>query len=254
MESRSSQKLKALLQLREMILSGDLQPGERVVEATLASRLDVSRTPLRTALMMLEHEGLLHALPNGGFAVRDFSIKDIADAIDLRGVMEGTAARMAAERGISRAEAAQMEAILAETEPLSRLSGDAAPEGFQRFITLNARFHEHLLVLADSGILRQAMAFAHALPFASPNAFLKVQAEFGENHEVRFLAQQHHRAILEAIVAREGARAEAVAREHARLAKRNLDLVLNNTDMLTALPGGALIRLNMKKKERKRAN
>ena len=61
-------------------------------------QLGVSRTPLRTALMTLEHEGLLETLPGGGFVVREFTRTDINDSIELRGVLEGTAARLAAER------------------------------------------------------------------------------------------------------------------------------------------------------------
>jgi GntR family transcriptional regulator of vanillate catabolism len=64
----SSQTTKATLGLRELILDGELMPGERVGEIGLAERLEVSRTPLRIALSTLSHEGLLEQLPGGGFA------------------------------------------------------------------------------------------------------------------------------------------------------------------------------------------
>ena len=63
-----------------------------------SERLGVSRTPLRLALSTLAHEGLLEPLPGGGFVVRSFTRADVSDAIELRGVLEGTAARLAAER------------------------------------------------------------------------------------------------------------------------------------------------------------
>ncbi len=68
-------------------------------ELPLVERIGVSRTPLRLALAELEHEGLLSELPGGGYVVRQFTQEDISDAIELRGVLEGTAARFAAERG-----------------------------------------------------------------------------------------------------------------------------------------------------------
>ena len=94
----NSQTTKATLGLRELLLSGAFKPRERVPELRLVEELGVSRTPLRIALMTLEHEGLLETLPGGGFVVREFTLSDIDDAIELRGVLEGTAARFAAER------------------------------------------------------------------------------------------------------------------------------------------------------------
>src|SRR5947207_4679399 len=96
-----SQTVKAQLRLRELIVGGELKPGSRIAELSLVERLGASRTPIRMALVRLEEEGLLEALPNGGFAVRDFSEADIRDAIEVRGTLEGLAARLAAERGIT---------------------------------------------------------------------------------------------------------------------------------------------------------
>src|ERR671924_755438 len=94
----TSQTARALLGLRELLLGGEYPPGQRLSELPLVERLGVSRTPLRLALARLEHEGLIEALPAGGYAVRQFTRADIDDAIELRGLLEGTAARFAAER------------------------------------------------------------------------------------------------------------------------------------------------------------
>ena len=98
--SSAPQTVKAQLALRELILGGELKPGTRIAELWLVERLRVSRTPVRLALVRLAEEGLLDALPNGGYAVKDFSESDIVDAIELRGTLEGLAARFAAERGV----------------------------------------------------------------------------------------------------------------------------------------------------------
>src|ERR1700733_15252333 len=93
-----SQTGRTLLNLREMLLRGDFKPGERISELPMVARLGVSRTPIRLALDRLCHGGLLEVWPSGGFVVRAFTVADIWDAIEMRGVLEGTAARFAAER------------------------------------------------------------------------------------------------------------------------------------------------------------
>src|ERR1700731_4244710 len=94
----SSQTGRATLALREMLVQGRFRPGERIREVPLAARLDVSRIPLHLALERLAHEGFLEVHPRRGFIVQQVSPDDIYDAIELRGLLEGAAARLAAER------------------------------------------------------------------------------------------------------------------------------------------------------------
>src|ERR1700730_19353568 len=94
----ASQVSRATLGLREMLLRGALRPGQRIAEIPLSAKLGVSRTPLRLAFEKLEYEGLIYALPHSGFAATEFSISDIWDAIETRGILEGSCARLAAER------------------------------------------------------------------------------------------------------------------------------------------------------------
>jgi DNA-binding GntR family transcriptional regulator len=93
-----SQTLSSQLRLRELILSGQLAPGERLSEPSVAERLGASRTPVRATLVRLAEEGLVEVIPSGGFAVKSFTEQEIHDAIDLRGTLEGHAARLAAAR------------------------------------------------------------------------------------------------------------------------------------------------------------
>lgn len=232
----NSQSLKALLGARELIYSGAIRPGERMSEPVLAERLGLSRTPVRAALARLAQEGLLEPIPTGGYQVRAFSHADVIDAIELRGVLEGMAARMAAERGAPRERLAEMQAILAELDGVV-----AQARSFDAYVRLNERFHELLAELAGSDLLRREIARATGLPFASPSAFLEAQAALPVFREVMTLAQAQHRALAEAIAAREGSRAEALAREHARLARRNLDAVLRNEGLAGRVPGLALV-------------
>jgi GntR family transcriptional regulator, vanillate catabolism transcriptional regulator len=237
------QHLRAALRLRELILEGELAAGDRVSEIPLAERLAVSRTPLRLALAQLAHEGLLEAAPSGGFAVASFTRDEVTDAIDLRGVLEGTAARLAAERLERPGDLEAMHGCVAQLDALVRPDRPAI-EAFERYVELNERFHELLLELARSRSLDAAYRRVLALPFASPSAFVLPQAELPESHRVLYVAQTQHRGILEAIEQREGTRAEALAREHARLARHNLDIALSSQRALARLPGARLIAID----------
>src|SRR6476660_7287073 len=107
----ASQTGRATLVLREMLLEGHFQPGERIREVPLAAELGVSRIPLRLVLERLAHEGLLVVRPTRGFVVQRFFTADIYDAIELRGLLEGMAARLTAERVQGLAGTAKLQAI-----------------------------------------------------------------------------------------------------------------------------------------------
>src|SRR5262245_35112692 len=119
-----SQIGRAFIGLREMLLHGELAVGERISELPLVTRLGASRTPIRLALERLAHMGLLDVLPTGGFSVRGFTLAEVQDAIELRGVLEGTAARFAAERLQSDAELNGLRQCCARMEGLESLSID----------------------------------------------------------------------------------------------------------------------------------
>jgi GntR family transcriptional regulator of vanillate catabolism len=234
----SAQTVKATLGLRQLLFDGEIRPGERLVELTLVERLGVSRTPLRLALTVLEHEGLVTSLPGGGFSVREFTLGEIDDAIELRGVLEGTAARFAAERLGSPAE---LEALRDTTARLDEAIRDDSPDVILAYVELNEAYHAELVVLAKSEMAARAIAHAQALPFASPSALLASLAELTDWRESLVVAQHQHRSLLEAIEARHGTRAEQVAREHARLSRRNLALALERREILDRLPGAPLL-------------
>jgi GntR family transcriptional regulator of vanillate catabolism len=220
-EPGGSQAVKAQLRLREMILAGELPGGARIAELTLVERLGVSRTPIRAALMRLEQEGLLQTLPNGGYAVRTFSERDVSDAIELRGTVEGLAARLAAERGVASVVLAEAAACLSDIDAVLQQSA-LDDEAFTRYVALNQRFHVLLAEMAGSTVLSRELERVVNLPFASPSGFVVVQANSPRARDMLVVAQDQHRQVLDAIERREGARAEAIMREHSRIAQRNL--------------------------------
>jgi GntR family transcriptional regulator of vanillate catabolism len=238
----SSQTARATLLLREMIIDGHFRPNERIKEIPLAAQLEVSRIPLRLALERLAHEGLLEIRPTRGFVVQQFSTTDIYDAIELRGILEGAAARLAAERLRDARDLAALREASQEMDGLLR-NRELALGAFTRYIELNAKFHTAMIDLARSKILRRALKQACALPFASPSAFLLKQHVFEDSKDLFLIALDQHRAIIDAIANREGMRADLLAREHARLARRNLDVALSNRELLKTVRGAKLIQL-----------
>jgi GntR family transcriptional regulator of vanillate catabolism len=235
--SSDTQTERLVLDLRERILRGEFKSGERLTELGLVSILQASRTPVRLALERLAHEGLLRALPSGGFRLRSFSVAEIWDAIEIRGVLEGTAARFAAERLESADELAYLRSLLDREEVELPVTVDA----FAHYLEINDQFHQELWRLAKSASLMRALLSASKLPFAAPGALVFSDEDARQSTGAMFVATEHHRAIADAIQNREGARAEALAREHSRLARRNLQLALANKELISRLPGGALI-------------
>lgn len=235
----ASQTLKAVLGVRDLVFSGAVAPGERLSEINVSERLGLSRTPVRAALARLEQEGILDAIPSGGYSVRLFSPGDVADAIELRGVLEGTAARLAAERGVTPARLTALKALVAQLDEVVGVPPDTMD--VDTYMALNAEFHEMLADLSGSRIVQRELERVLHLPFAGPSAFLNAQMSVPAFRTSLAVGQAQHRAIAHAIEMREGSRAEAVTREHARLARINLDFVMKDPSLIERVPGLMLV-------------
>ena len=236
----ASQTGRAFFLVREMLLRGEVARGERISELPLVARLGMSRTPIRLALERLAHIGLLEATATGGFSVREFSLTEVRDAIEVRGVLEGTAARLAAERLVDPSELGRARDYCAQMDALHRLTVDS----FAEYMDSNEAFHSVVLDLAKNKMLRRALELTVSLPFASPSAMVFPTSILPKSDETLAIAQEHHRAILEAIAKRQGTRAESLAREHALLSRRVLDLAFADREALSRVPGGSLINIS----------
>ncbi len=239
-EVAASVQLKAQLRLREMIFSGELPGGARIAELSVVEKLGFSRTPIRAALVRLEQEGLLDSLPNGGYAVKTFSERDVSEAIELRGTLEGLSARLTAERSAAPVLLAEArETLLA----IDAVLGEPAlnDEALGAYVTLNEKFHALLSEMSGSTVIAKELERVCALPFASPSGFVVVQANAPKARDMLIVAQDQHWQVLDAIERREGARAESLMREHSRLAQRNLREAVMGQN-LDQMPGVRLIR------------
>jgi GntR family transcriptional regulator, vanillate catabolism transcriptional regulator len=241
-DPRAAQTLKAQLRVRQLILDGAWRAGERVPELRLVERTGISRTPIRAALVRLAEEGLLESLPSGGFVVRAFDEDEVLDAIDLRGTLEGLAARRAAQRRPSHTELSDLRDCVGALDALIS-SARLGIEQFSDYVRLNQHYHALLVELAQSRVLSREIERIVALPFASPSAFVLVQAALPDARQTLTIGQEHHRSILDAISVGDSVRAESVAREHSNLAKRNLLAATASAgEALPKIAGAHLIR------------
>lgn len=205
--------------LRKRIIEGRYAPGVRLAEIGVAEELGVSRTPVRLAFRSLEKEGLLQKGEKRGFTVRAFSDRDVQCAVEVRGVLEGLAARRLAERGMGpRVDAALQICLSAGRDLLAK--GFLTAEDIGSWSALNERFHATIVCATDSNVIRDAIARNDHLPFASADSIaIDLDALEKEYAKLR-LAQLQHEVVYEALVNRESARAEMLMREHAYIGLR----------------------------------
>src|SRR6516164_7199597 len=188
-----SQGGRTLLRLREMLFKGEFQRGEKLSEIPLGARLGVSRTPIRLALQRLAHEGLLEASRSGGFVVREFTVNAVWDAIEVRGVLEGSAARLAAERLRSNDE---LDVLRKYRDEMDAIGKPPMSESlFSRYLDLNERFHSELVRLAKNEMLQWTLDRVISLPFASPSALLFARSKMPKCAEMHMIGQEQHHAI-----------------------------------------------------------
>jgi GntR family transcriptional regulator of vanillate catabolism len=224
------QQLQATLRIREMILRGELAPGQRVPEAVVARQLGISRTPVRQALPALAEEGLLMAAGRRGYAVRVFTINEIVTALDIRATLEGLAARLLTERGVPHVLLRKLKTCLGEGDEIfakRRLDkGDEFAYG-----QINEQFHNAIVESAENSIISDLIARLHRIPFVTPTVIAFDERSDEEMYDLLRHAHQEHHAIADAIENGQGARAEALLKEHVYSQKRSMNLSGHRPDM-----------------------
>lgn len=199
----SKASTKAYIAIRERILSGDFPPGFHLKEEQLADVCGVSRTPIRDALRKLAADDFVRAVPNHGTYVSNYSDDDIGEIFALRAMLEGYAARLAAERAgpehitEMRAVCADVTALLAENENPDR---DA-------WLAANSRFHDIVTEAAASERLSQMISRLIEQPVV-----VRTAKALSETNLVR--SNRHHIEVVDAIEAGEGDWASMVMSGH----------------------------------------
>lgn len=193
----------AYARLMADIRAGRLRPGDRITETDLAERLGLSRTPVREAIRQLESDGLVAHVPRVGTVVRRLDYSEITELYEMRAVLEGTAARLAA-RAASDVELSELETINAEMR-------DAADAG--TLLDANRQFHTVLLNAARNRFLVKSVeAVQKTLLILGPSTM--------EDGTRAAEAIAEHDRVIAALHARDGAAAEAAMRLHVEAAHR----------------------------------
>jgi len=194
--------------LRNSILNGELEPGERLMELQLAQQLGVSRTPVREAIRKLELEGLVEMIPRKGAYVADMSIKDILDVLEVRMFLEGLAAYLAAER-MSEDEIEKLKEVLKKFE-----EGLVTMEK-EDMIELDNKFHDMIIAGSRNNKLLQIVQ-------GLQEQFQRFRViYFNEYNEHQDLIK-YHRAIVEAIDNRDSKQAQEYAQTHVELIEESI--------------------------------
>jgi DNA-binding GntR family transcriptional regulator len=186
--------------IRAAILEGRLAPGHRLKEGELAGTLGISRTPIREALFILQAEGLIEATPNRGATVRTYELEELRDMYELRGVLEGLAARRAAPR----LDHAAIEELRASCD---RFAEVAESGEITSIVAENLFFHGTIHEAAGSARLQEMVRQTIALPL--------VYRSFVWYSPDQIRASLHyHRQLVGAFERRDAERAELLMKEH----------------------------------------
>lgn len=206
----------AYRRLREAILGGQIPAGTRINELDLASAWKVSRTPIRDALRRLEAEGLVHALPGRGMVVPSLGSADVDELYELREVLEGRAARRAAERATVEVDA--------RLNALVKAFGTALKEGdIERMMAIDAELHAGIAAVSGNARLAHAIETIRAQMRQVRLRSFRLRGRAAKS--LREMA-----GIVAALRARDGARAEASMRQHIASLRADLGAILQSPE------------------------
>ncbi|KQX00102.1 MULTISPECIES: GntR family transcriptional regulator [Acinetobacter] len=205
---------QVLIKLRKMIIAGELEGGARVAEIPTAELLGVSRQPVRMAFRLLEQEGLLIKNPTRGYTVREISEKLVNDALEVRGILEGLAAKTIAEQGLTEEQKKTLQNCIVETEKLFDGKTEFGDHELERYHHFNVIFHDTIIQGAQNVALIQALAKNNQLPMASAQAITYDQTQALSEYRRLHYAHLQHCSIYDALIHRQAGRAETLMREH----------------------------------------
>lgn len=203
--------LLAYEKVKRMILNNELPAGKKIVQEKLAADLGISRTPLRSALQMLEAEYLVKSIPRRGVVVRQFSNEEIAEVYDCRIALECTAVRLFTEKATKE----QIEQLKALFAPFTKLDEPIAEKPYQ---LADSQFHDSIIEWCGNGFLKQLFNTGNLLVWINRIGLIRPPAE----------TLPEHLGIIQAIEERDLAKVELLARQHLETSKTLIVKRINN--------------------------
>jgi DNA-binding GntR family transcriptional regulator len=223
-ERHQTLREKILETIRDAILKGTLTPGEKVAEPELAERFGISRTPIREAFRQLESEGYLTVIPRKGAVVTSLSERDIQEFYSIKSILEGYAARMAAER-LAERDLDRLEAINERLAQLAR-EGDV-----KTFFRVHNEFHELFIRAAGNEklleLINQLMMKFNRLRMASLSLPGRMEISVQEHHKIIEAFKEHDGEKADNLVRRTAAYGgqvliQSMAQEDGRRVERSV--------------------------------
>lgn len=197
--------------MREAIINGDFQPGQRLMEVQLAEQMGVSRTPVREAIRKLELEGLVVMVPRKGAYVAGLSSEDVREVVEIRCVLEGLAAKLAAYK-------AKPEHIERLNQVVDKFESAVKDRNVGDLIGFDSDFHDIIYEMAKNGKLMQ---MTNALREQVQRFRV---AYFTQINNTEILLQEH-KELLEAIAKKDGELARMVAEKHINTTEKMIDKI-----------------------------
>jgi len=186
--------------LRDMILQGELLPGQKLGQEELAAKLGISRTPLRSAIAALERDGFVSLTPRGEAIVREFGPRRIVDLFEIRAVLEGLTCRLIAPL-IERKHTMYLRSLILAAVP------EEGSDDWTTYRRADVEFHSFLgSLLADNFLSRQVESLRSIMTLSFAQGLLRPPAE----------TLQEHLDIIDALEAHDADRAEQAMLRHIR--------------------------------------
>lgn len=192
------------------IIKGEWVLGQQIKEEEIASRLDISRPPIREAFKILEAEGLVKRIPRRGVFVSEITKEDIWEIYTLKAALHGLATRLAIDK-ISEKEVRKLDNIL----QLMEKCVEKEPSDLIEYQNLNESFHFMMIDIAGNARLKRIAA-------SLSNQTKMIHYRYLRKREHLLSSYQFHRKILEAIKSKQKALAERLTRKHIQLAMKVL--------------------------------
>lgn len=206
---------KVMQAVKAAIVSGELAPGTKTTETQIATILGVSRTPVREALRQLNAEGFVTLIKNSGVIIADFTLEDTLSILQVRGVLEGLATRLAAAQATLE-QIAHLRSVHSMVENL-----DESHTG-EEFMLADRSFHDYVILISGNPHIAQ---FAESIK----GRLMRLHTLLIELTEGKILGQvrEQHGAILEAIAAGEAEKAEQLSRLHMGLMGNHVEAMVS---------------------------
>jgi len=223
-----------LSKLRELIVTGKIAPDTRLRAEALAEQLEVSRTPVRSALALLSAEGLVSYSVNRGYTVRGVTIRDVFDSIEVRATLEALACRMSIDRGWSAEELERVGSIVRQSRAIVD-QGEWSEKIELEWYRLNWIFHRLIHRVTENAVLRNSIRMTVIYPVFGDVA--RVCPSVASHVPLRFRqlptstpqhiheSQSAHERLLEAIQRDDGGEASRLMFEHVFASKTRLHAI-----------------------------